>query len=99
MTEYFGKITEDSVRSNFVLIYELLDELIDFGYPQMTDAAALKTYITQAGVRGVTREEQQQITSQVTGQISWRREGIKYRRNELFIDVVECVNLLMNQQG
>ncbi|KHJ90076.1 adaptor complexe medium subunit family protein [Oesophagostomum dentatum] len=99
MTDYFGKITEDSVRSNFVLIYELLDELIDFGYPQMTDATVLKTYITQAGVRGVTREEQQQITSQVTGQISWRREGIKYRRNELFIDVVECVNLLMNQQG
>ncbi|KIH68692.1 adaptor complexe medium subunit family protein [Ancylostoma duodenale] len=99
MTEYFGKITEDSVRSNFVLIYELLDELVDFGYPQMTDATVLKTYITQTGVRGVTREEQQQITSQVTGQISWRREGIKYRRNELFIDVVECVNLLMNQQG
>lgn len=99
MTEYFGKITEDSIRSNFVLIYELLDELIDFGYPQMTDATVLKTYITQAGVCGVTREEQQQITSQVTGQISWRREGIKYRRNELFIDVVECVNLLMNQKG
>ncbi|KAK6020585.1 hypothetical protein OSTOST_13757, partial [Ostertagia ostertagi] len=99
MTEYFGKITEDSIRSNFVLIYEILDELIDFGYPQMTDATVLKTYITQAGVRGVTREEQQQITSQVTGQISWRREGIKYRRNELFIDVVECVNLLMNQKG
>ncbi|WKX98345.1 hypothetical protein Q1695_013771 [Nippostrongylus brasiliensis] len=99
MTEYFGKITEDSIRSNFVLIYELLDELIDFGYPQLTDATVLKTYITQAGVRGVTKEEQQQITSQVTGQISWRREGIKYRRNELFIDVVECVNLLMNQKG
>ncbi|PIO64685.1 hypothetical protein TELCIR_13677 [Teladorsagia circumcincta] len=56
---------QDSIRSNFVLIYEILDELIDFGYPQMTDATVLKTYITQAGVRGVTREEQQQITSQV----------------------------------
>ncbi|CAI4232320.1 unnamed protein product [Auanema sp. JU1783] len=99
MVDYFGKITEDSVRSNFVLIYELLDELVDFGYPQLTDASILKTYITQSGVRAVTREEQQQITSQVTGQISWRREGIKYRRNELFIDVVEYVNLLMSQQG
>uniref|UniRef100_A0A1I7XB94 MHD domain-containing protein n=1 Tax=Heterorhabditis bacteriophora TaxID=37862 RepID=A0A1I7XB94_HETBA len=92
-------IFEDSVRSNFVLLYELLDELIDFGFPQLTDATVLKMYITQAGVRAVTKEEQQQITSQVTGQISWRREGIKYRRNELFIDVVEYVNLLMSQQG
>jgi len=46
-----------------------------------------------------TKEEQAQITSQVTGQIGWRREGIKYRRNELFLDVVEYVNLLMSQQG
>ena len=46
-----------------------------------------------------TREEQAQITSQVTGQIGWRREGIKYRRNELFLDVLESVNLLMSPQG
>ena len=44
-------------------------------------------------------EEQKQITSQVTGQIGWRREGIKYRRNELFLDVLESVNLLMSPQG
>lgn len=36
---------------------------------------------------------------QVTGQIGWRREGIKYRRNELFLDVLEYVNLLMSPQG
>lgn len=46
-----------------------------------------------------SKEEQSQITSQVTGQIGWRREGIKYRRNELFLDVIEYVNLLMSQQG
>ena len=36
---------------------------------------------------------------QVTGQIGWRKEGIKYRRNELFLDVMEYVNLLMSPQG
>jgi len=46
-----------------------------------------------------TKEETTQITSQVTGQIGWRREGIKYRRNELFLDVLENVNLLMSPQG
>ena len=46
-----------------------------------------------------TKEETSQITSQVTGQIGWRREGIKYRRNELFLDVLESVNLLMSPQG
>jgi AP-2 complex subunit mu-1 len=71
-------------------------EILDFGYPQNTDVGILKTFITQQGVKSQSKEETSQITSQVTGQIGWRREGIKYRRNELFLDVLESVNLLMS---
>ncbi|XP_039300242.1 AP-2 complex subunit mu [Nilaparvata lugens] len=99
MQSYFGKISEDNIKNNFVLIYELLDEILDFGYPQNSDTGVLKTFITQQGVKSQSKEEQAQITSQVTGQIGWRREGIKYRRNELFLDVLEYVNLLMSPQG
>jgi len=99
MQSYFTKISEENIKNNFVLIYELLDEILDFGYPQNTEVGALKTFITQQGVKSQTKEEQAQITSQVTGQIGWRREGIKYRRNELFLDVLESVNLLMSPQG
>ncbi|VEL36928.1 unnamed protein product [Protopolystoma xenopodis] len=99
MKQYFGRVTEDNIKNNFVLIYELLDEIIDFGYPQNTDTGILKTLITQAGIRTATKEETTQITNQVTGQIGWRREGIKYRKNELFLDILESVNLLMSPQG
>jgi AP-2 complex subunit mu-1 len=99
MQSYFGKISEENIKNNFVLIYELLDEILDFGYPQNSDVGILKTYITQQGVKSQTKEETAQITNQVTGQIGWRREGIKYRRNELFLDVLEYVNLLMSPQG
>jgi AP-2 complex subunit mu-1 len=99
MQSYFGKISEENIKNNFVLIYELLDEILDFGYPQNSDTGVLKTFITQQGIKSATKEEQAQITSQVTGQIGWRREGIKYRRNELFLDVLEYVNLLMSPQG
>ena len=37
--------------------------------------------------------------SQATGAISWRKEGIKYRKNELFIDVVENCNLMVSNKG
>lgn len=47
MASYFGKISEENVKNNFVLIYELLDEILDFGYPQNTDTGILKTFITQ----------------------------------------------------
>ena len=35
MGNYFGKISEENIKNNFVLIYELLDEILDFEYPQV----------------------------------------------------------------
>jgi len=47
--EYFKELEEESIRDNFVIIYELLDEMMDFGYPQTTDSKILQEYITQEG--------------------------------------------------
>lgn len=74
-------------------------EVIDFGCAQNTDSATLQTLITQGGLRSASKEETAKITSQVTGQIGWRRDGIKYKKNELFVDIIESVNLLMSQDG
>jgi hypothetical protein len=41
-TQYFQRLEEESIRDNFVIIYELLDELMDFGYPQFTETQILK---------------------------------------------------------
>ena len=35
---------EESIRDNFVICYELLDEMVDFGYPQTTDAQILQVH-------------------------------------------------------
>lgn len=35
----------------------------------------------------------------VTNAVSWRSEGLKYRKNEVFLDVIESVNLLANSNG
>ncbi|GAA6027059.1 hypothetical protein JCM8097_006079 [Rhodosporidiobolus ruineniae] len=98
---YFGKLDEESVKNNFVLIYELLDEILDFGYPQNSESDTLKMYITTEGVKSeqAVREEASKITIQATGAISWRRNDVKYRKNEAFVDVIETVNLSMNAKG
>ena len=31
----------------------------------------------------------------VTNAVSWRSDGIRYRKNEVFLDVIESVNLLV----
>jgi len=43
--EYFKVLEEESIRDNFVIIYELLDEMMDFGYPQTTESKILQEYI------------------------------------------------------
>ena len=47
---YFKKFNEEAVKNNFTLIYELLDEICDFGYPQNTEAETLKLFITTEGI-------------------------------------------------
>lgn len=96
MIEYFKELEEESIRDNFVIIYELLDEFMDFGYPQTTDSRILKEYITQKGQK---LEIQARIPMAVTNAVSWRPEGLKYRKNEVFLDVIESVTLLANANG
>lgn len=35
----------------------------------------------------------------LTNAVSWRTEGIKHRKNEIFLDVIEKLNLLVSSNG
>eukprot|EP00657_Telonema_sp_P-1_P012650 TRINITY_DN932_c0_g1_i5.p1 TRINITY_DN932_c0_g1~~TRINITY_DN932_c0_g1_i5.p1 ORF type:complete len:422 (+),score=134.03 TRINITY_DN932_c0_g1_i5:141-1406(+) len=91
---YFKELEEESIRDNFVIIYELLDEMMDFGYPQTTEPKILKEFILQEGHKLEVKPPMA-----VTNAVSWRSEGIKYRKNEIFLDVIESVNLLVSGSG
>ncbi|KAI1918086.1 AP-1 adaptor complex mu subunit Apm1 [Ophidiomyces ophidiicola] len=95
-TEYFKELEEESIRDNFVIIYELLDEMMDFGYPQTTESKILQEYITQESHK---LEIQARPPIAVTNAVSWRSEGIRYRKNEVFLDVIESLNLLVSANG
>jgi AP-2 complex subunit mu-1 len=34
-----------------------------------------------------------------TGAVSWRAEGLLYRKNEIYIDIIESVNVLLSNRG
>lgn len=36
------------------------------------------------------------VPTTVTNAVSWRSEGIKYKKNEVFIDVIESINVLVS---
>lgn len=103
MTVYFKLLDEESVRDNFVLIYELMDETLDHGYPQVTETCVLKEYIkTESNKKKInsnnTIDSKADIAigNMLTNQVYWRKEGIHYIKNEIFMDVIERVTCLIS---
>jgi AP-1 complex subunit mu len=50
-------------------------------------------YITQEGTK--LEVAKSKVPTTVTNAVSWRSEGIKYKKNEVFIDVIESINVLV----
>lgn len=47
-----SKVNEEHVKNNFVVLYELLDEVLDYGYPQQAELGALKGVVnTHTGLK------------------------------------------------
>ena len=44
-------------------------------------------------------EQLKQLTVRATGATSWRGEGIKYKRNEVYLDVEEYMNVMVSTTG
>ncbi|EGR32023.1 hypothetical protein IMG5_098590 [Ichthyophthirius multifiliis] len=77
-------------------------KVMDYGMPQMLDHDLLKQFIQEGGQKQEMMndiEKLKQLTSQATNAKSWRKEGIFYKKNEVFIDIIENVNVSMSVKG
>ena len=93
------------MRKNFTLIYELLDEVMDYGVPQSTGTEALKTFVLNEPVvlSPSTMPRLLSFSKGPTGVFksvldTSRTDGGK-RRDEIFVDVVERVTCTFNASG
>lgn len=104
---YFSRVNENSIRDNFVIIYELLDEMSDFGYPQFTDEKVLKSYVTEEGVLSYFIAKHDALTTQVPAAVRnsepfpWRPASkmYVYHKNEIFFDIEEEWNAILSIDG
>lgn len=98
---YLGEdFSDESLQANFTLVYELFDETMDNGSPQNCSVDVLKLYIHEGNVKPSDQTARGTgLTNQITGAIDWRREGIRYRTNEVFIDLQETVSLMLSSTG
>ncbi|KAI3954427.1 hypothetical protein MKW92_039894 [Papaver armeniacum] len=105
LNEYLGGLNEDLIKDNFVIVYELLDEMIDNGFPLTTEPNIFRDMIAPPNLAG-------KVLSVVTGNSSnmsntlpgatascvpWRTAVLKHSSNEVYVDFVEEMDAIINQ--
>ncbi|MDP2434151.1 MAG: hypothetical protein Q8P67_00225 [archaeon] len=109
--DFLGELHEDSVRKNSVLLYELLDEAIDWGFPQNTDTDALKGYVHSEPVltRRVDLAEKLEAalvlnrktksTTATNRPVAMTFSKDRHQKNEFFVDLLERVTGIFSGTG
>ncbi|OWM67714.1 hypothetical protein CDL15_Pgr019215 [Punica granatum] len=103
--DYLGVLSEDSLRKNFVLVYELLDEVIDFGYVQSTSTEVLKSYIFNEpiavdaarlpplGPAAIFMQGSKRMPGTAVTKSVIANEPAGRKREEIFVDIIEKISV------
>ncbi|XP_067288882.1 AP-4 complex subunit mu-1 [Pseudorasbora parva] len=112
--DYCGSLSEKSVRMNFALIYELLDEMVDFGYIQTTSTDILKNFIqteavsskpfslfdlSNVGLFGAETQQSKVAPSVAASRPIMSSRGEQGGKNEIFVDVIERLSVVIGSNG
>ena len=106
--DFCGGINEETIRKNFVLVYEILDEIIDFGHPQLTNTSHIKPLIASevigesktSSLLDIKKISNFSLFSPSTINSSASSVSVsKNTSNDIFIDIYEKINILFNSSG
>jgi len=88
--------TENSVKSEYAQVYQILDVAVDYGFPFIDEGNAISTIInrppTDPKQRGMNR-------LQFDLEKPWRKVNVMRANNEILVDVVEMVDIVVSPQG
>ncbi|KAJ9475667.1 putative AP-1 complex subunit mu-1-I (putative) [Pseudozyma hubeiensis] len=99
-------LTEDTLRDNFDIVYQLFEEIVDTdGNILTTEVNMLKSLVLPpnwvgklvkaVGVSGLASAAPPPLIST----IPWRRPNSKYTNNELYVDLVESLEGVVSRMG
>lgn len=102
--DYCGSISEEAIRKNFLMVYELIDEMMDFGYPQETTTDILRTYVQNTVVTNPPKRAPVSIlpiknTSIASSSANRSVAGDSFDKEELFVDLFEYINITFDGNG
>ncbi|KAL9189889.1 hypothetical protein ACHAXT_009564 [Thalassiosira profunda] len=106
---YFGDPADESaVKDNFSTAYQLLEEMVDHGWPLTTEPNALTDLIRpptvmvkiqQAMTGGSSSILSEALPTGTVSNMPWRKAGVTHPNNEIYIDIVEEIDATLSANG
>ena len=99
--DHIGDLTEESIRKNFVLIYEIIDEMIDFGYPQLSDTEQVKQFVFTEPIVELKNINtiKEMFNKNTKSNENTKRSIADNNKNEIYVDIIEKVTCLFSRNG
>jgi len=102
ITDHIGILNEETIRKNFVLIYEIIDEMIDFGYPQLSNTEQVKEFVFTEPIvelKNINRLKDLFNSSMKSNESAKRSITDKNTTNEIYVDIIEKITCLFSKNG
>uniref|UniRef100_A0A7N4P8W6 AP-4 complex subunit mu-1 n=1 Tax=Sarcophilus harrisii TaxID=9305 RepID=A0A7N4P8W6_SARHA len=114
LNDYCGSISEKTLSLNVALVYELLDEVLDYGYIQTTSTEMLRNFIqteavvskpfnlfelSSVGLFGAETQQSKVAPSSAASRPVTTVRSDQSHKNEVFLDVVERLSVLIGSNG
>ncbi|KAK4402110.1 AP-3 complex subunit mu [Sesamum angolense] len=107
LSDYLDGLNEDLIKDNFVIVYELLDEMIDNGFPLTTEPNILREMIAPPNlvskvlsvVTGNTSNMSNTLPGATSSCVPWRKTDLKHTSNEVYVDLVEEMDATISRDG
>ncbi|CAL5380418.1 unnamed protein product [Camellia sinensis] len=107
LSDYLGGMNEDLIKDNFVIVYELLEEMIDNGFPLTTEPNILREMIPPPNIvskmLSVVTGNSSNVSNTLPGAtatcVPWRTMDLKHSNNEVYVDLVEEMDAIINRDG
>ncbi|KAH7816097.1 Adaptor protein complex 3 (AP-3), mu subunitA [Monocercomonoides exilis] len=103
LCDFFGeKAVDQKVRQNFIYLFMLMEELIDGGYPNITEPNLIKEMLETPGFTGYsagTVISNPKLPDSMSSPMYWRKSKVVYVQNEVFIDINETFNASFGSEG
>ncbi|KAF6123045.1 adaptor related protein complex 4 subunit mu 1 [Phyllostomus discolor] len=112
--DYCGSLGEGTISRNVALVYELLDEVLDYGYIQTTSTEMLRNFIqteavvskpfslfdlSSVGLFGAETQQSKVAPSSAASRPVLSSRSDQSQKNEVFLDVVERLSVLIASNG